>query len=217
MPALRQSLSGFDMIAWKETAPDFRRRPVEELLRALPFMAACAVILDGRGIPRVLAARSVLDSVWSHLAESRVEMGGLLIGKVHSLDETAFVVSIEDFARGDEFDGTGVSLRLETGVWEAARLRLTAEQSVIGWYHSHPNLGVFFSGTDRRTQSAFFNHPHCLGLVVDPVRREEKWFIGGDSEHLPPEQILRYGGAAVARDGRPDGAAVHQATAARGY
>jgi proteasome lid subunit RPN8/RPN11 len=181
------------MISWKDAESDFRRRPVEDLLPALPFTAACAVMLDGRPIPRALAPRRLLDAVWSHLSETRVEMGGLLIGKVYSLSEAAFVVSIEDFSRGEHFEGTSVSLRLDTSVWEAARLRLKAEQSVIGWYHSHPNLGVFFSGTDRRTQASFFNHPHCLGLVVDPFRGEEKWFIGGDSENLPPAQILRYG------------------------
>ncbi|MCP4308804.1 MAG: hypothetical protein GY788_28795 [bacterium] len=34
------------MIVWKETAPDFRRRPVGELLPALPFMAAFVVSIE---------------------------------------------------------------------------------------------------------------------------------------------------------------------------
>ena len=123
-----------------------------------------------------------------------VEMGGLLIGAVHSLDggNSGFVVSVEDFARGDEFDGTSVSLRLDTGVWETARMRSGGELSVIGWYHSHPNLGAFFSGTDRRTQAAFLGEPHCLGLVVDPVRRQEKWFLGANSTPLERVQVLRF-------------------------
>jgi hypothetical protein len=49
-----------------------------------------------------------------------------------------------------------------------------------GWYHSHPNLGVAFSGTDCHMQRAFFSNPHSLRLVID-VRREEKWFIGSSS------------------------------------
>jgi proteasome lid subunit RPN8/RPN11 len=184
---------GFSVVtfSWKELPPDFRRRPVDELLPMLPFTVACSVMLYEQPSPRVLVPRSVLDSIWNHLRERRVEMGGLLIGKVYNLSESAFIVSAENFARGDAFDGTGVSLRLETGVWETARRKLSSEQSVIGWYHSHPNLGAFFSGTDRRTQASFFNQPHCLGLVVDPVRREEKWFIGGESEPLSSPQVLR--------------------------
>jgi proteasome lid subunit RPN8/RPN11 len=179
------------MIAWKELPPDFRRRPVDELLSVLPFTVACTVMLYEQPLPRVLAPRGVLDSIWNHLRERRVEMGGLLIGQVYDVSESAFIVSIDNFARGDAFDGTGVSLRLETGVWETARRKLRSEQTVIGWYHSHPNLGAFFSGTDRRTQASFFNQPHCLGLVVDPVREEEKWFIGAGSEPLLLSQVLQ--------------------------
>jgi proteasome lid subunit RPN8/RPN11 len=64
-------------------------------------------------------------------------------------------------------------------------------KTVVGWYHSHPDLGVFFSGTDRRTQRAFFNQPHCIGLVVDPIGFQETWFIGPDSVELRNAQILR--------------------------
>ena len=58
---------------------------------------------------------------------------------------------------------------------------------VTGWYHSHPNLGVFFSGVDRATQRAFFNQPYALGLVIDPIRNEEMVFYGGTSEQLPAD------------------------------
>jgi proteasome lid subunit RPN8/RPN11 len=180
------------MIVWKEEHPDFRRRPIEELLPSLPFMTACALMLGGKSAPLVVMLRSVLAAIGDHLNEHNIEMGGLLIGKVHNLDEGSFVVSVEDFARGDEFNGTGVSLRLHSGVWEVARRKMKSDQSVVGWYHSHPNLGTFFSGTDRRTQASFFNHPHCLGLVVDPVRQEEKWFMGGEGKYLPPAQIMYY-------------------------
>jgi proteasome lid subunit RPN8/RPN11 len=180
------------MITWKEQRPDFRRKPIEDLMPFLPFTTACTVMLDHEPSPRIVAPRCILDAVWRHLSEQRIEMGGLLIGQVHDLDETNFAVFIEDFARGDEFDGSSVSLRLDTAVWEVARGKLAGEQSVIGWYHSHPNLGAFFSGTDRRTQGAFFNQSHCVGLVVDPIRREEKWFLGGGSEELAPSRVLRF-------------------------
>jgi len=40
-------------------------------------------------------------------------------------------------------------------------------------------------------QRAFFNQPHSIGLVVDPIRLHEKWFIGPDSGELQDVQILR--------------------------
>jgi proteasome lid subunit RPN8/RPN11 len=78
---------------------------------------------------------------------------------------------------------------MNSNVWE--RARESAEgATIVGWYHSHPDLGVFFSGTDRKTQRAFFNQPHSIGLVIDPIRLQEKWFIGPDSVELHDVQIL---------------------------
>jgi proteasome lid subunit RPN8/RPN11 len=181
------------MITWTEQRPDFFHRPIEDLLNWISFTAACAVMLGGGERPKVVADRSTLDSVFSHLAEKDVEQGGLLLGNVHDLKDggSQFVVAISDHVRSLEYDSTTVSLQMDSSVWERARLKAIRGQFVVGWYHSHPNLGVFFSGTDRRTQRAFFNHPHCVGLVIDPVRDEEKWFIGAESIELSPSQVLR--------------------------
>jgi len=37
------------------------------------------------------------------------------------------------------------------------------------------------TGTDRRTQRAFFAQPWQVGLCVDPVRHEDAWFRGAES------------------------------------
>jgi proteasome lid subunit RPN8/RPN11 len=46
------------------------------------------------------------------------------------------------------------------------------EANIVGWYHSHPNIGVFMSGTDMRTQQAFFYHDWSVSIVYDPVRQD---------------------------------------------
>ena len=152
---------------WTDQPPDFHRKSIEDLLSGLSFTDACAIASGGNQRPVVIAPRRAMHGIRSHLSERSVEMGGLLVGNVHDLDPSGsqFVVSIEDYARCDEFDGTGVSLRMETTVWELARLKAPEGSFVIGWYHSHPNLGAFFSATDRRTQRAFFAQPYCIGPV----------------------------------------------------
>jgi proteasome lid subunit RPN8/RPN11 len=182
------------MIVWNEQKPDFVRRPLDDLVGQLPFPLACAVILATQRGPKVLVSRTVLGGIFDHLRERDVEMGGLSIGSVHELTDGSedFSVAVTDFARSVEFDSTSVSLRMDPDVWERARLQSGDGSVVVGWYHSHPDLGVFFSGTDRKTQRAFFNHPHSLGLVVDPVRQQERWFMGADSAELAPSQIMRH-------------------------
>lgn len=179
------------MITWTEQKPDFVRRPIDDLVGELPFTKACVVVLSGR-MPMVLVRPSIMEGIFAHLQEGRVEMGGLLLGTVYDglSGQDEIIVEIANFARSTDFDGTSVSLRMDTDVWERAR-EIAEGTTVVGWYHSHPDLGVFFSGTDRRTQRAFFNQPHSIGLVVDPIRLQEKWFIGPDSIELQDIQILR--------------------------
>ncbi|MFW9779911.1 MAG: Mov34/MPN/PAD-1 family protein [Candidatus Heimdallarchaeota archaeon] len=49
--------------------------------------------------------------------------------------------------------------------------KIEAGEVVVGWAHTHPGLGLFFSGTDIRTQYAYQQmHPLAFGLVLDPMK-----------------------------------------------
>jgi proteasome lid subunit RPN8/RPN11 len=56
---------------------------------------------------------------------------------------------------------------------------------MVGWFHTHPNLGVFYSGDDVVVHSAAFTLPWHVGLVVDPVRKEA-CFFGWENDELIP-------------------------------
>jgi proteasome lid subunit RPN8/RPN11 len=89
-----------------------------------------------------------------------------------------------------EGDATPLSLRMHAGVWDAAREALRPGEVVVGWYHSHPGIGAFFSDTDRRTQAGFFAQPFSLGWVIDPQRAEQAWFVGPQAQPLDLEAIV---------------------------
>ena len=180
------------MITWTETRPDFARLPANKLFQQLSFTLVCGLIVRALGEMRVLVNNKSLRGIEQHLAERNIESGGLLLGNVYQLrpGDDNLIVHVETFSRANSFDGTSVSLRMDTSVWDTARLAAKGQCYVVGWYHSHPNLGAFFSGTDRATQRAFFNAPHSLGLVIDPIRQEQKWFLGPGSAELKPRQVL---------------------------
>lgn len=121
------------------------------------------------------------SAIHTYLTGHLVEAGGLLLGSRFAVETPGAIVSIEKFVPGTDFEGTSVSLTLGTKVWDDARPQLDAGYVVVGWVHSHPNLGAFFSGTDRRTQRAFFASPWQVGLCVDPVRGQSAWFFGAES------------------------------------
>jgi hypothetical protein len=100
------------------------------------------------------------------------------------------MVHVRAAVPGLQHEGTEYSLRLHAGVWDAARAMLQPGEVVVGWFHSHPDLGAFFSATDRRTQAGFFPHPFSLGWVVDPVRSEQAWFCGPCSVEMQAADVL---------------------------
>lgn len=145
----------------------------------------------------------VLEQVRSHLRAAPVEQGGLLLGVAYAprargagpaqdaeaAQETdragePCVVRVLAAVAATHSRGDALSLRMDTPVWTEASVRLDTLREcepcalVVGWYHSHPGIGAFFSATDRRTQRAWFGHPYSLGWVMDPVRDEHAIYLG---------------------------------------
>ncbi|MGE4062479.1 MAG: Mov34/MPN/PAD-1 family protein [Rhodospirillaceae bacterium] len=145
-----------------------------------------------RALPRVVVAGSCLRSMREHLATSHEERGGLLVGRAYhgAQDGEAHIILAERSVASEVFDSTGVSLRMESEIWSRTRPLLAAGAMVVGWYHSHPDLGAFFSDTDRATQRSFFRNPFSVGIVIDPIRDEMRAFVGADSVRVPEENLI---------------------------
>jgi proteasome lid subunit RPN8/RPN11 len=194
---------------WTERTPDLPLQSLDALAERLPQLAGL-LATSGEGL-LIGVDGAVEEAVLQHLAAHQDERGGLLLGAVYA-EECAIagsrVVHVTQAVPAADCFGTGVSLRMSSGVWEAARGRLRPAELVVGWYHSHPDLGAFFSWTDRQTQRAFFPHAYSLGWVVDPLRRESQWFVGTDCAAparvcygLPGGAGDAVGGTAGATDG----------------
>jgi COP9 signalosome complex subunit 5 len=99
-----------------------------------------------------------------------VEVMGLMQGKLE--DRTFVVVDAFGLCEGNE-----VSVQPKDEDYEyiidytdTLREKGLRKEKLIGWYHSHPGLGVFLSGTDVATQR--FQQTHLdpyLSIVIDPM------------------------------------------------
>jgi len=180
---------------WNEQSGDAQPVPITGLMRNLGVVDAALLASRTRRGPAVYLAPECREGILEHLRSHRTEMGGLLIGRAYVAGTALPVswgplVSVERFLASATCRSSRVSLAMGTEIWDRARSLLACDGGiVVGWYHSHPNLGVFFSGTDRATQRAFFNQPYSVGLVIDPCRNEEAWFIGPDSTSVSPESV----------------------------
>jgi proteasome lid subunit RPN8/RPN11 len=176
-------------IQWRDAKPDVSVQDLGRLFQQLNWPDAIALIQNALSGLTVYFTKETDQAIKSHLDTEPYELGGLLLGKVFILPfagsaKYPWITLVEKSLPSQEYHNSSVSLRMGTEVWNRASTHLQNGLMVVGWYHSHPNLGVFFSGTDRATQSAFFKHPYALGLVVDPIRKERKCFFGGASDEL---------------------------------
>jgi proteasome lid subunit RPN8/RPN11 len=179
---------------WTDKPADLPLQPLSALRTRSAALSSCLPF--GGGL-LVILADDVREEVLRHLRGSQDEQGGLLLGEVFADDEQVSVagscaVAISQAIPALDFASSGISLRMESGVWERARAALRPFEMIVGWYHSHPGLGAFFSATDRRTQAAFFPHPYSVGWVLDPVLDEEAFFVGRES--AAPGELARVAG-----------------------
>lgn len=180
------------MIGWREAPPDFSYVNLENLFASVPVIAAAAAFSHTEDTT-ILMRGSVWQSIMKHVSAFEGEAGGLLIGRASRSDQNGkMFVSLEGSAACQDMESTAVSLVMDSHVWAAAREAAAPGTFVVGWYHSHPNLGAFFSGTDRKTQRSFFANPHSVGMVVDHIRKEQAYFIGADSGKVPNTAVIIY-------------------------
>jgi proteasome lid subunit RPN8/RPN11 len=178
---------------WIEKEPDIKATPLSRGLEGLSVLSAIEVLSSSMHCPYIFMPDKVKQSVMSHILKNKTESGGLLLGEVISTGDLKHGIvglKITVAIPCSDFDATSVSLSMGPEVWSSARVHSNESNFVVGWYHSHPNLGAFFSGIDRKTQAEFFNQEYHVGLVIDPIRDEECWFLGKDSKPVPETYIL---------------------------
>jgi proteasome lid subunit RPN8/RPN11 len=157
----------------------------------------------------ILIREEALRKAKAHAQEdTRYEVGGVLLGRFIPLDVHQYVVV------------TGV-VRALKAVQGASRLNFTPETwadilcaidndpeygdeeanwRVVGWYHTHPSFGAFFSSWDIEVHKEF-RHPSHIALVIDPIRDEEAYFCWDREQKkvigYPEEHVLKANDAAL--------------------
>lgn len=99
-----------------------------------------------------------------------MEVVGLMLGEFID-DYTIKVVDVFSMPQR----GNTVSIEDIDPVYQTTMLEYLKQtgrpESVVGWYHSHPGFGCWFSGTDMNTQQSFEQlNPRAVGVVVDPIQ-----------------------------------------------
>jgi len=131
-----------------------------------------------RGAAVVVICEAVLEAVLEFSEQDLTrERGGFLLGQTYG-GEQPYVV-VRHFHPALEAQGSLASLTFTHDTWATLTREIEtnfSSESLLGWQHTHPGLGVFLSGYDLFIQKNFFAQPWQIALVVDPRRQEFGFF-----------------------------------------
>ena len=125
--------------------------------------------------------RKPADAIERHaLRDTSVELGGILLGRECLDDLTGEpFVWITEALEAKHYENTQASFTYTHNSWgEITRERdeLYPDLDIVGWYHTHPDFGVFLSGHDLFIHRNFFDQPLQVAYVVDPIRQTRGFF-----------------------------------------
>ena len=108
------------------------------------------------------------------------EVGGLLIGP-QPIKQTngRYLTSVTDVIYAFHTKSSLGEITFTADSWAQMtdeRISRFPNMATVGWFHSHPDFGVFYSNWDISLHAGFFSFSFMLGLVLDPVRKQLDFF-----------------------------------------
>ena len=167
-------------VAYRE--PERLRRPDRDRR-----WACIAYEVPGPDDLPIFIDRKPADAIERHaLSDTAVELGGILLGKECVDDQTGQpFVWITEALEAKHYANTQASFTYTHDAWEEItreRDRTHPELDIVGWYHTHPDFGIFLSSHDLFIHHHFFAQPLQVAYVVDPIRQTRGFFQWRDGQ-----------------------------------
>ena len=127
----------------------------------------------------VLIGDDVLSRIKQHCrTASPLETMGFFAGYKCTTPKGHILTMIYDIIDGP-VDASRVSANISSasrGQYLTTLLNDYPDCAEVGWWHSHPGYGCFFSGTDSANHLRWYDTPHSVALVFDPVNDIMEFF-----------------------------------------
>jgi proteasome lid subunit RPN8/RPN11 len=164
-----------------KTGPDVKEMAGRDLPRGQ---------FPGRGANefRVFLDGAVHGQIGKHAREDvSVEICGVLVGTWKKDDDGPYV-EITAAIPGEAVANKLSEVTFTHETWAKIHKRMDSEfadKSIVGWYHTHPDFGIFLSDRDCFIHEHFFREPGQVAYVVDPIRKEEGFFTWSQGKPTP--------------------------------
>ncbi len=156
--------------------PERRARPDRDRR-----FASVAYEVPGPADLPIFLDRRAADAIERHaLSDTSVELGGILLGKecLDAATGQAFVW-VNQSLEAKHYANTQASFTYTHDSWEEItreRDQRFPQYDIVGWYHTHPNFGIFLSHHDLFIHHNFFSQPLQVAYVVDPINQTRGFF-----------------------------------------
>lgn len=139
---------------------------------------------------RIFIDEAAFDRICNNADNTR-EVGGILVGDALR-DENGPYVRVDDIIEALHAEESGTELTITHATWNHIHEQMDSTHTgkrILGWYHTHPNFGIFLSERDQFIQQSFFNLSFQIALVYDPVRKVHGVFSWRDGK---PWRVRQY-------------------------
>lgn len=139
---------------------------------------------------RIFIDEAAFDRICNNADNTR-EVGGILVGDALR-DEHGPYVRVDDIIEALHAEESGTELTITHATWNHIHEQMDSTHTgkrILGWYHTHPNFGIFLSERDQFIQQSFFNLSFQIALVYDPVRKVHGVFSWRDGK---PWRVRQY-------------------------
>ena len=158
----------------------------------IPHQDLPAALLDDHDIAAgslfFLLDRSAWRKIQAHAARfaseanrgEALECAGLLAGHA-SYDQSRQVtlITVREAVETRAASQSPGSVRIAPQDFHHARQQIDRQgMRVVGWYHTHPDYGIFLSSDDKLVIQSLFNASYHVALVYDPIRKQVGCFSG---------------------------------------
>ncbi len=154
-------------------------RPSEPLTRPRPGppLAVVGQVGAPRGDWAIFLHLEAIGAIIDSLpGQEQIEVGGLLVGREYEDDAGVYLVV-----------AAAIPARQAPGTSRYP------DQAIVGWYHTHPGLGVFLSERDLFIHRNFFADRTHIAMVIDPSEFAWGIFYWQDSELVAAPGCYIYG------------------------
>ena len=154
---------------------------------------------DGSGLNPVVSVfmtQTAYSRICVHsISDMKNEVGGILVGQ-WCLDENNEQFIVIEHALPARYTRQGsvyLTFTQDSLVDIHDQIETNYKgQKIVGWYHTHPSMGVFLSHYDTWLHSHFFPEPWQVALVVEPVKATGGFFIRQKNSLLDPTRYFGF-------------------------